>query len=177
MRQGQARRFEQLCLMKLPAVMEMFTRHSLIQQALAMSTNWALSMWLVQMRNSIFNLINLYLNSNSYMWLVATILDKTGGNAASTGWAENFVNINLEEKFKRGVHLLALLGISLICNTESNIVLGHSKSIEGHHSVILCFLQCWSSKSKQESKHWIYNSQESVKHKSSRRRDTNILPS
>lgn len=67
------------------------------------------------------------------MWLVATILDKTGGNAASTGWAENFVNINLEEKFKRGVHLLALLGISLICNTESNIVLGHSKSIEGHH--------------------------------------------
>ena len=154
MRQGKARRFEQLCLMKLPAMMEMFTGHSLIQQALAMSANWALSMWLVQMRNWIFNLIliNLYLNSNSHMWLVATILDRTGGNEASTEWAENFVNVNLEEKFKRVVHLLSLLRISLICNTENNIVLGHSKSIKGHHFVILCFLQCWSSKRKQESK-------------------------
>lgn len=45
---------------------------------------WALEMWLVQLRNWIFNFIRFHLNFNSHMWLLAAFLNTAGLEESDT---------------------------------------------------------------------------------------------
>lgn len=67
----------QHCLKELSVMMQMFYVLSGMQP-LATCGHWALKLLLVWMMNSIFNLLNLNLDFNNHMWLLAITVDTAG---------------------------------------------------------------------------------------------------